>query len=815
MNVHQITLSGYTASAGTDANCVSGLYLGTAGSYGVEQLDVVQSAGWENLSVTAIFQPCGVKITVPAEGGAIDVPWEATADALPYPQGRIVFQGYADGELINTCDIVYTVSGHSATAGTGPQPPTPDQYQQFVKEVQASAEAAANSATEAAGSASAAAGSASAAAGSAQQAADTLRQVQEAGQQATEAIGTAQSDAIKAVSDAQSAAVQAVQGQQQTSVGAVQAAGTAAVDQVSQAGQQQVQAVKDEGTAQIGAVAEAGSAQVQAVQQAGAQQITDIGEAGAQQVQAVNTAGDTKLDQINTAIAHPPQPNTSTGFWQVWNAESGKYEDTTALYQGGYYTPSVAEDGTLTWTGSQAGMPELPSANIRGPQGLGVPTPSADAAGQVPTVNAAGDGYLLTGPYAPLEASIRPTANGNPAVCEDSVAWSFQGLRIYGKSTQDGTPSPENPVPIVSAGEGGSVELNVTGANLLDISGFSSGFANGVSVENQNGVLVYNGQMQEGINISVNIAGSYSNRNPLFTLLPGTYYVKDVRIINMISGVGYQDAAFTLDAPFPVTWVTSKQFLASTVFANNLFYPMLNVGESALPWQPYVSQSLPLSTPSGLPGIPVDSGGNYVDGEGQQWASDVKDLGGKTKTQNVLDLTFDGSADENWILQSGVELGNRFRIVIRPAIMTSYKGSANSMNNLLPIEISGATSNTPYCYTIVYDGSASQLYVALSGTESLEEFKAYLQENPMRLLARLITPITSPLSAEELAAYRALTTHSGTTVVSTAEPVAGIEARYILDGTAAWNKVTGALAQLSAANTQTSQVVNTMLGASE
>lgn len=33
--------------------------------------------------------------------------------------------------------------------------------------------------------------------------------------------------------------------------------------------------------------------------------------------------------------------------------------------------------------------------------------------------------------------------------------------------------------------------------------------------------------------------------------------------------------------------------------------------------------------------------------------------------------------------------------------------------------------------------------------------------------------------------------------------------------TAAWNKVTGALAQLSAANTQTSQVVNTMLGASE
>ena len=447
MNVHQITLQGYGATGGSCTSvCGAQLYLGTAGSYGNEQIIVTQGEGWQNLTVKATFQPSGVVAVVPAGGGAIDVPWEATQTPLPYPQGRIVFQGYTDGQLVNSYDVPYVVSATSAGSDGTPDP-TPDEFQQFVQQVQASAEAAANSATEAAGSASAAAGSASAAAGSAQQAADTLQQVQEAGQQATEAIGTAQSDAIKAVGDAQSAAVQAVQGQQQTSVDAVQAAGTAAVDQVNQAGQQQVQAVKDEGTAQIGAVAEAGSAQVQAVQQAGSQQITDIGEAGAQQAQAVNSAGDTKLDEINTAIAHPPQPNTSTGFWQVWNAESGKYEDTTALYQGGYYTPSVAEDGTLTWTGSQAGMPELPSANIRGPAGLGVPTPSADAAGKVPTVNTAGDGYLLTGPYAPLEASIRPTANGNPAVCEDSIAWSFQGLKVYGKSTQDGTPSPENPVP--------------------------------------------------------------------------------------------------------------------------------------------------------------------------------------------------------------------------------------------------------------------------------------------------------------------------------------------------------------------------------
>ena len=37
---------------------------------------------------------------------------------------------------------------------------------------------------------------------------------------------------------------------------------------------------------------------------------------------------------------------------------------------GGYYTPAVDGDGNLSWTGSQAGMPSVPSANIRGPQGL-------------------------------------------------------------------------------------------------------------------------------------------------------------------------------------------------------------------------------------------------------------------------------------------------------------------------------------------------------------------------------------------------------------------------------------------------------------
>lgn len=38
------------------------------------------------------------------------------------------------------------------------------------------------------------------------------------------------------------------------------------------------------------------------------------------------------------------------------------------------------------------------------------------------------------------------------------------------------------------------------------------------------------------------------------------------------------------------------------------------------------SQQLAISTPNGLPGIPVDSGGNYTDASGQQWVCDEVDF---------------------------------------------------------------------------------------------------------------------------------------------------------------------------------------------
>lgn len=54
------------------------------------------------------------------------------------------------------------------------------------------------------------------------------------------------------------------------------------------------------------------------------------------------------------------------------------------------------------------------------------------------------------------------TETGNPIAVDDAFAAPLCGLTVYGKSTQDGTPTPDAPVPIASAGDGGSVAVTLS-----------------------------------------------------------------------------------------------------------------------------------------------------------------------------------------------------------------------------------------------------------------------------------------------------------------------------------------------------------------
>ena len=66
-----------------------------------------------------------------------------------------------------------------------------------------------------------------------------------------------------------------------------------------------------------------------------------------------------------------------------------------------------------------------------------------------------------------MENGKSVSAAGNPLTCENALAGKPLGaLHVWGKSTQNGVPTPTAPVPIVSAGDGGTVAVTVSdGAN--------------------------------------------------------------------------------------------------------------------------------------------------------------------------------------------------------------------------------------------------------------------------------------------------------------------------------------------------------------
>lgn len=125
-NNHEITLKQYAAYCKEQP-----LYLGTAGSYGMEMLTIIREGVWAEYDILAAFHPpvgAAVQVRVGANN-QIGVPIEATAEK---GMGEIVFAGYKEGVRQIAVDILYKVAPSSGASGTEPAEPTPDVVQQIL-----------------------------------------------------------------------------------------------------------------------------------------------------------------------------------------------------------------------------------------------------------------------------------------------------------------------------------------------------------------------------------------------------------------------------------------------------------------------------------------------------------------------------------------------------------------------------------------------------------------------------------------------------------------------------------------------------------
>ena len=177
--------------------------------------------------------------------------------------------------------------------------------------------------------------------------------------------------------------------------------------------------------------------------------------------------------------------------------------------------------------------------------------------------------------------------------------------------------------------------------------------------------------------------------------------------------------------------------------------------------------------PYTLRGIPVTSGGNYIDANGQQWVCDEVDFDRGVYVQRVCKKTFHGNSDEGWKVYSYPQYdGYQYT-----ATDMSVGFLQNGYCDIVEIQ----TKSAPRL-GVWLGVNTNVIYVhhAVSVAADLASWNSWLSENPMTVIYFLATPIETPLTEEELAAYKALYTTRGTTTISN-DAGAWMEIEYVMD----------------------------------
>ena len=377
-----------------------------------------------------------------------------------------------------------------------------------------------------------------------------------------------------------------------------------------------------------------------------------------------------------------------------------------------------------------------------------------------------------------LAPAILNTASGSVITADDAAEGRpFRGLRVFGKSTQDGTPTPEAPIPIVSAGESGNITVEVRGKNLLQLQDGRGG-SRGVEVTCRNGEISLVGTATE-------TGWTISEVNPPF-VLNGYYALSTSNDVGCyLINNDYKTVISTLKPQNIVNGEVTKIAFGVTegkIYNMNGIKVMLNRGLTASPYEPpRIPQSLTLQTPNGLPGIPVSKDGNYTDADGQQWICDEIDLGrGKyvqrieehiLKSKNITSITNSRQINSEYY---GIEYNGCTKDFVGKfgnGVLCDKLAFVKPNSNINGHEITYAPGNG-----IIVFG----LKKSLVPSGDLDEIRNYITSNNFAFLILIDSPIEKDLTPEEITEYKKTHTNYPTTVI-TNDAGAHMEVAYVAD----------------------------------
>lgn len=217
---------------------------------------------------------------------------------------------------------------------------------------------------------------------------------------------------------------------------------------------------------------------------------------------------------------------------------------------------------------------------------------------------------------------------------------------------------------------------------------------------------------------------------------------------------------------------------------------ILSVGEAKVPYEPYtggkpspsleypqeiksvVNPTVKVTNEDGtqfetanltymLNAIPVASGGN-VTIDGQQWVCDEVDLERGVKVQRVKSVDISSLDKSFWIFRNDIDANVSATRYANKAVTIDFRNSAPAMSNILP---AGVGNDVNIFRLVAAPSYLYQFNLDSSKFPTVKSWVEYLEANTVLIIYALATPIETPLTPAEIAAFSAFTTYYPVTIV--------------------------------------------------
>lgn len=558
---------------------------------------------------------------------------------------------------------------------------------------------------------------------------------------------------VSTVASAGATEVTKVKKASSTALSDIGSAKESSISEITAKGTEQVKTIKDTSAGEISKVQAAGMSQVKSVSDEGKIQIDGVKSEGEKQVQSVSAKGTQSLQDIDTAkTAAVKSVNDQTKpiidkVEQLKQNVNDKSDSVDEAYEQMKKLHCI-EISEKAPTNERAGLWVNPESN----EEINIPEIKDEEVSDIDTWSSQKINHEIDSLKEDLSNKITKfyASNQGETHITDSDNGKIQDMMIYGKSSQNGTPTPENPVEIKSVV---NPTVKVCGKNLWNpiLGGYISGNDGSIAKGLKTQIAVTDFIKTSGKDITV-IARNFSSVIECsYAYRIGLYNAEKKWIKNIFPSGGNKYSINTFN-------ITGTEYIR--VSAPSGIYDTIQIekGSEATPYEPYTEQSVQL--PYTLNAIPVTSGGN-VTIDRQQYIADYVDIESGKYVQKIQ--TDKVQSNRTWQIQKqpkGYSLG--YISLYENGISTQELGMKNAWKSNMGDSSQSWSNGFSF-------GRSNVFWIVPyknDGNITSDDINAWLVEHPMDIMYPLAEPIETDLTPEEIEAFKGLVTNYPVTNVS-------------------------------------------------